>query len=86
MTDEAENLLLLREMREQMATKSDLAELRSEMMSLRADVASDLHSLDAKIDCVNKDLGQRIAGLRRAVMEYHSSAICHGVLFTEKSG
>jgi hypothetical protein len=85
MIDEAENLILrlLREMREQMATKSDLADLRSEMMSLRADVASDLHALDAKIDFVNKDLGQRIAGLRRAVMEYHSSAIGHGVLFTE---
>jgi len=51
-------------------------ELRSEMHSLRADVASDLMS-------VEKRLGEQIVGLRRAVMEYHPSAIGHGVLITE---
>ena len=49
--------------------------LRSEMHSLRADVASDLLTSE-------KRLGEKIAGLRRAVMEYHSSAIGHGVLIS----
>jgi hypothetical protein len=60
-------------MRDTMATKS---ELRSEVNSLRADVASDMLVLE-------KRLGDQIGGLRRSVMEYHSSAIGHGVLLTE---
>ena len=60
-------------MRDAMATKS---ELRSEINSLRADVASDMLVLE-------KRLGDQIGGLRRSVMEYHSSAIGHGVLLTE---
>jgi hypothetical protein len=89
MSDEPENFTLallrkidnkvdgLREemaaMRDTMATKS---ELRSEINSLRADVASDMLVLE-------KRLGDQIGGLRRSVMEYHSSAIGHGVLLTE---
>ncbi|MGO9742022.1 MAG: hypothetical protein ACLPN5_11015 [Roseiarcus sp.] len=82
---EPENLvlILLREMRAEMATKSDLAKLeakigdvRSEVHSLRADVASDLMTLEKRLE-------ERIVGLRRAVMEYHSSAIGHGVLISE---
>jgi hypothetical protein len=71
------------EMRKKIATKDDTAEIRSELHSLRADVASDIHALDAKIDASRQDLSDKIAGLRRAVVEYHSSAIGHGVLFTE---
>ena len=82
---EPENLVLnlLREMRAEMsdmraevATKNDVADLRSEMRSLAADVASDMLALE-------KRLGDQIAALRRAVMEYHSSAIGHGVLISE---
>ena len=93
---EPDNLILqiLREMRANMATKDDLkseiagvrseiadvrseiADVRSEVGSLRADVASDLLTLE-------KRLSDQIATLRRAVMEYHSTAIGHGVLFTE---
>ncbi len=89
---EPENLVLamLRDMRAEMkdlranlATKDDIADLRSEMKSGFADVASDLHTLDAKIDKTRKDLSEQIVGLRRAVIEYHSSAIGHGVLITE---
>lgn len=96
MSGEPENLVLqlLRDMREDMsslrndisrlesktATKQALAELRadvkSEIHSLRADVASDLMTLE-------KRLSDQIVGLRRSVMEYHSSAIGHGFLFTE---
>ena len=61
------------DMREEMATK---AELRSEINSLRADVASDMLILE-------KRLSDQIVGLRRSVIEHHSSAIGHGVLLTE---
>ena len=50
---------------------------------MRADVASDLMSLDAKVDATRKDLSEQIVGLRRAVIEYHTSAIGHGVLISE---
>ncbi len=93
---EPENLVLILlrdmradmgDMRAEMATKSDLAKLeaklenkiedvRSEVHSLRADVASDLMTMEKRLE-------ERIAGLRRAVMEYHSSAIGHGVLISE---
>ncbi len=94
MSDEPENftLALLRKidgkvdsLRDEVAelrveTKNDIAEvrseLRSEIHSLRADVASDMLTLE-------KRLSEQFAGLRRSVMEYHSSAIGHGVLLTE---
>jgi outer membrane protein TolC len=72
---EPESLILkiLREMRAEMATKSDVERLdskiedvRSEVHSLRADVASDMLSLE-------KRLGDQISTLRRAVMAEHSS-------------
>lgn len=76
-------LQLLRDMRAEMATKNDLAEIAAESRSLRADVASDLMSLDAKIDATRKDLSEQIVGLRRAVIEYHTFAIGHGGLISE---
>ncbi len=85
MSDEPENftLALLRKidgkvdgLREEMATKSDVADVRSEINSLRADVASDMVTLE-------KRLSDQISGLRRSVMEYHSSQIGHGALLTE---
>ncbi len=95
MTTEPESLILelLRQMRAEMASKADLealradlraelaskdelAELRSEMHSLRADVASDILS-------TRKELSEQIVGLRRAVIEYHTSVIGHGVLISE---
>ena len=46
------------------------------MRSLRADVASDVLTL-------RKELGEQITGLRRAVIEYHTSVIGHGVLISD---
>jgi hypothetical protein len=60
----------------QMATKDDVADVRSEVKSLRADVASDMINLE-------KRLGDRISHLNRAVVEYHSSAVGHGILISE---
>ena len=66
----------MKDMRSEIATKNDVANLRSEMNSRFADVASDMMDLE-------KRLGDRIATLNRAVMEYHSSTIGHGVLYSE---
>ncbi|MGJ0533051.1 hypothetical protein [Methylocystis sp.] len=76
-------LQLLRDMRAEMATKDDLAEIVAESRALRADIASDLMSLDAKIDATRTDLSEQIVGFRRAVIEYHTSAIGDGVLISE---
>lgn len=83
MSTEPDSLILqlLREMRAEIGSirtemKDEFAEVRSEMHSLRADVASDL--LVAR-----KETSEQIAGLRRAVIEYHSSVIGHGVLISE---
>jgi hypothetical protein len=56
--------------------ESAKAELRSEILSLRADVAADLIA-------ARKETSEQIAGLRRAVIEYHSAVLGHGVLISE---
>ena|ERR1700728_360001 len=92
MTEEPESLILellrqtraelgdvrsdIGQMRAEFATKSDLNLLRADLHSLRADVASDLLS-------TRRELGEQIVGLRRAVIEYHTSVIGHGVLISE---
>jgi chromosome segregation ATPase len=53
----------------EMATKSDL-------QSLRADVASDLARMQ-------KETLEQIVGLRRAVIEYHSAVVGHGLIISE---
>ena len=55
--------------RREMATKSDLH-------SLRADVASDMLT-------TQKDTRDQIVGLRRAVIEYHSAVVGHGLIISE---
>ncbi len=92
MSDEPESLILqlLRDMRAElgdvraeMATKGDLADLRSDMMSLRADVAADMLALEARQDAQHRQTREQIVGLRRAVVEYHTSVIGHGVIISE---
>ena len=58
---------------------SEMNELRSEMNSLRADVAADFLTF-------RKETGEQIAGLRRAVVEYHSAVLGHGVLISDLEG
>ena len=50
-------------------------DLHSEIQSLRADVVADFVA-------VRKEMGEQIAGLRRAVVEYHSAVLGHGVLIS----
>ncbi len=78
MADEPENLTLaiLREIRANMATKTDVADLRSDLNSLARATAADLHDLDAK-------LSNQLTSLREAVMHYHSSVLGHGVIIGE---
>ncbi len=57
--------------------------LQSEIRSLRADVASDFVAVNARIDSVRKETSEQIVGLRRAVVEYHSAVLGHGVLISE---
>ena len=100
MAEEPDNLVLvllrsmradMADMKSTMATKDDLAEakaeLRSEMRSLRADVASDLATMQAKADAehrrTRKEVGEQVAGLRQAVVEYHAAVVGHGVLIGE---
>jgi hypothetical protein len=59
----------MRAQHEEMATKSDLH-------SLRADVASDMLTMQ-------KDTRDQIVGLRRAVIEYHSGVVGHGLIISE---
>jgi hypothetical protein len=83
MTEEPASLMveLLRQMRADLADVR--TEMRSDLNSLRADVAADIHSLAADLLSTRKELGEQIVGLRRAVIEYRTSVIGHGVLISE---
>jgi hypothetical protein len=64
------------DMKAQMATKADLN-------SLRADMASDMLKMQADISNLHKDTREQIASVRRAVIEYHSSVVGHGMLISD---
>jgi hypothetical protein len=85
MSTEPDSLILqiLRQMRAELSTKADLESVRSEV----ADVKSDVHSLRAEVASdlmsTRKELTEQIVGLRRAVIDYHTSVIGHGVLISD---
>jgi hypothetical protein len=85
MSTEPDSLILqiLRQMRAELSTKADLESVRSQV----ADVKSDVHSLRAEVASdlmsTRKELTQQIVGLRRAVIDYHTSVIGHGVLISD---
>ncbi len=84
MSQEPESLILeiLRDMRADAAEMK--AELKADIQTLRADVAADMHSLRADVAAdlfqTRKQLGEQIVGLRRAVVEYHTSVVGHGTI------
>ena len=83
MSSEPDNLVLqmLRDMREEVGDMR--AELKAEIHSLRADVASDLLAMEVRQAAEHKQTREQIVGLRRAVGEYHTSVIGHGILISE---
>lgn len=74
-------LQLLRDMRAEMGEMR--VDLKSDIQSLRADVASDLLAAEAKAAAEHKQTREQIVGLRRAVIEYHTTVIGRGVLISE---
>lgn len=88
MTTEPESLILqiLRQMRAEAVTKTDLealrADLRAELAS-KDELRSEMHSLRADVLSFRKEVNEQIVGLRRAVIEYHTSVIGRGVLISE---
>ena len=96
MTEEPASLILklLRQMRAELGdVRSDISDVRKDMAttadlaSLRADVAADMHTLRADVASdiltTREDIGEQIVGLRRAVIDYHTSVIGHGVIISE---
>jgi hypothetical protein len=96
MADEPDNLVLeiLRGTRGDIQElRGDIQELRGGMQGMRVDIhemrggmqemRGDIQKLDAKVDLTRRDLSDQIVGLRRAVIDYHTSTIGHGVLISE---
>jgi hypothetical protein len=63
------------------------AELKGEISSVRSELKSDINSLRADIASdmlvFRKEINEQIGGLRRAVVDYHSSVVGHGVLISD---
>jgi hypothetical protein len=59
------------------------AEFKSDMHSLGADVASDLLTMQAKNEAEHKTTREQVVGLRRALVEYHSAVLGHGMLISD---
>jgi hypothetical protein len=83
-------LQILRQMRAELSTKADLEVVRSEVSDLHsevADVKSDMRSLRADVASdlltTRKELTDQIVGLRRAVIDYHTSVVGHGFLISD---
>ena len=70
----------LKSVREEMATKADL---KADLNSLRADVASDLLEVRKEIAGLRKETREQIVGVRRALIEYHSAVVGHGMLISD---
>jgi hypothetical protein len=66
--------------------RKDIGDIKGEVQTLKAEMAtkSDLHSLRADVASdmltMQKDTRDQIVGLRRAVIEYHSAVVGHGLI------
>jgi hypothetical protein len=92
MSGEPESLVLqvLRQMRgeiadlrENSASKADFATLRAELAEVRSELKSDIADVAADLLQTRKELGDQIVGLRRAVIDYHTTVIGHGMLISD---
>lgn len=95
MAAEPESLVLqlLRDMRAEMADiRSNISEIRTDLSDIREQMTTkdELNSLraDTASDFIvtRKEFGEQIVGLRRAMIEYHTSVIGHGILISELEG
>ena len=75
-TDIADVKAELKATREEMATKAELN-------SFRADVASDLLNVSKEIAGLRKETREQIVGVRRALTDYHSAVVGHGILISD---
>jgi hypothetical protein len=83
LVEEPDNLILrhLRDLRTDIAEVK--AELKADMNSLRADVASDFVNVNKEIAALRKETREQIVGVRRALTEYHSAVVGHGILISD---
>src|SRR5271155_1016104 len=58
------------------SVKFDINTVKGDLTSLRVDVASDLLKMQ-------KETREQIFGVRRAVVEYHSAVVGHGMLISD---
>jgi hypothetical protein len=81
--EQPDNLVLeiLRELRAEL--KATREEVKTDLNSLRADVASDLLSMSEQIAGLKKETREQIVGVRRALIEYHSAVVGHGMLISD---
>lgn len=78
----------VRAMREEVSNlRSEVGGVKSGIDALRAEFKSDMHTLRADVAAdilsTRKELSEQIVGLRRAVIEYHTSVVGHGVLISD---
>jgi hypothetical protein len=89
MANEPQSLVLelLRGVRADVAeVKRDVAGVKADVAGVKADVAgmkTEMAGVKADLLATRKELGDQIVGLRRAVVEYHSAVIGHGVIISE---
>lgn len=92
MAGQPENLVIehLRALRKDVGgVKSEMQTVKAEMQTLKAEMAtkSDLHSLRADVASdlltMQKDTRDQIVGLSRAMVEYHSAVLGHGLIISE---
>jgi hypothetical protein len=83
-------LELLSQMRAELGdVRSDISDVRSDISQVRADMAtqSDLTTLRADVASdiltTRKQLTEQIVGLRRTVIDYHTSVVGHGVIISD---
>jgi hypothetical protein len=90
MADQPDNLVLesLRQLRADIAetnVRIDMLrdEFKGDINSLRADVSSDLFSMQSRNEAEHKATREQVAGLRRAAVEYHSAVVGHGGMISD---
>jgi archaellum component FlaC len=90
MAEQPNNLVLelLRGLRTEVGgVKSDIQSVRNELKSVKDELKGDINSLRADVASdllkMQKETREQIGGVRRALTEYHSSVVGHGIQISE---